>query len=87
MLIPYSTDAPIYHWPITTVLLIAVIVLAFCGEVANPDQVSAFILAFGDGLHPLQWLTCNFMHADFFHIAGNMVFLWCFGLIVEGKLG
>ena len=41
----------------------------------------------GNGLHPLQWLTNNFMHSGFFHLAGNMIFLWTFGLVVEGKLG
>ena len=41
----------------------------------------------GDGIHPLQWLTNNFLHAGFFHLAGNMIFLWTFGLVVEGKLG
>ena len=40
-----------------------------------------------DGLHPLQWLSSNFVHGDFFHLAGNMIFLWVFGLVVEGKLG
>lgn len=27
------------------------------------------------------------MHDDIFHLVGNMVFLWAFGLVVEGKLG
>ncbi len=36
---------------------------------------------------PWQWLTNNFMHADWGHLIGNMVFLWAFGLIVEGKVG
>ena len=28
-----------------------------------------------------------FTHADFSHLFGNMLFLWVFGLVVEGKLG
>ena len=27
------------------------------------------------------------MHTGFFHLAGNMVFLWTFGFVVEGKIG
>jgi len=27
------------------------------------------------------------MHADIFHLLGNMFFLWCFGLVIEGKIG
>lgn len=44
-------------------------------------------LSHGDGLHPVQWLTSFFLHADFMHLLGNMIFLWVFGLIVEGRIG
>ncbi|MEN6457457.1 MAG: rhomboid family intramembrane serine protease [Thermoguttaceae bacterium] len=87
MFFPYSTDAPIYHWPVTTVALILVNIAVFCGIVAVPGQTEPFALTFGDGLHPIQWLTCNFLHGNFWHLIGNMLFLWSFGLIVEGKLG
>ena len=40
-----------------------------------------------DQINPLQWFTHNFMHADIMHLLGNMIFLWGFGLVVEGKLG
>jgi len=39
------------------------------------------------GLHPVQWLTHNFLHYGFLHLAGNLLFLWAFGIVVEGKLG
>jgi membrane associated rhomboid family serine protease len=87
MLFPYSTDAPVYYWPYTTVGLIVVNTAVFVAEVLNPDAVQPFILQFGQGLQPLQWLTCNFLHAGPMHLIGNMLFLWAFGLIVEGKLG
>jgi membrane associated rhomboid family serine protease len=85
--IPYGTDAPIYYWPIITVLMIAVNVVVFCLELAYPEQAGSFILTFGNGLHPAQWITSNFMHAGFMHLFGNMVALWSFGLVIEGKLG
>jgi len=84
---PYNTDAPIYYWPITTVCMIVVNVLVFAWEVANPEAVGQFTLATGAGLHPIQWLTNNFLHADAMHLIGNMIFLWTFGIVVEGKLG
>ena len=84
---PYGTDAPIYHWPITTVLMIAMNMLVFCAEIAYPDQAKDYILVFGNGLHPAQWITSNFMHAGIMHLLGNMLALWSFGLVVEGKLG
>lgn len=40
-----------------------------------------------DTINPQQWFTHNFMHADIMHLLGNMIFLWGFGIVVEGKLG
>ncbi len=129
-MIPYSTDAPIYHYPISTVCMIVINVIlffAFCLEDATPEFLSpegivyeepslvnelrnfdsieeakafaetlrptftntwkgAFSLEF-NRFFPWQWLTCNFMHDDLAHLVGNMIFLWSFGLVVEGKLG
>lgn len=88
MLIPYNTDAPIYHWPAGTVGLIAANLLSLVavgtGWWPHPDD---YTLWYGEGIHPLQWLTSMFLHAGVLHLLGNMVFLWSFGLVVEGKLG
>jgi membrane associated rhomboid family serine protease len=47
-----------------------------------------YALTLGDGrLHPVQWVTHNFLHYGIIHLAGNMLFLWAFGIVVEGKLG
>ena len=32
-------------------------------------------------------MTHNFLHYGLIHLAGNMLFLWVFGIVVEGKLG
>ena len=34
-----------------------------------------------------QFFTCMFLHADIFHLLGNMLFLWVFGNNVEDRLG
>ena len=47
----------------------------------------SWMLSFADGMHPEQWLLSIFMHAGWMHLIGNMIFLWVFGLVVEGKLG
>jgi membrane associated rhomboid family serine protease len=85
MILPYSTDAPIYHWPFATVgMIILNTILLF----VTPAAVEAgYALQLGDGIHPLQWLTHNFLHGGIMHLVGNMMFLWVFGLIVEGKIG
>ena len=87
MLIPWNTDAPIYHLPIATGCLIACNIAVFGMLWDQPEVTLEYLLVFGDGLHPVQWLTHNFLHADFWHLFGNMIFLWAFGLVVEGKLG
>jgi membrane associated rhomboid family serine protease len=88
---PYSTDAPVYYWPFATVGLIIANVLVFFGVASGALPMDAdgapWVLQYGQGLHPEQWILSPFMHAGFWHLVGNMIFLWVFGLVVEGKLG
>ena len=88
--IPLSTDAPVYHWPFATVGLIVVNVLAFLATgipEISPIPIEPFVLFHGQGIYPHQWFTSMFLHANFSHLLGNMLFLWIFGLVVEGKIG
>jgi membrane associated rhomboid family serine protease len=85
MLIPWGSDAPLYHRPIATVVTIVLCVISFFAF--PPGRYAAWTLAIGDGLHPVQWVSSLFMHSGWDHIVGNMLFLWVFGIIVEGKLG
>lgn len=85
---PYGTDAPVYYFPWGTIGLIIVNVLAFFAMLsAPPEACEPYALHYGDGLHPVQWVTSNFMHGGIGHLLGNMIFLWSFALVVEGKLG
>src|SRR3954469_13816607 len=88
MFIPYNPDAPISLLPIGPVGLIVANVVAYVvvalGGYLSPES---WVLAFADGVHPEQWLLSIFMHAGWMHLIGNMIFLWVFGLVVEGKLG
>src|SRR5215216_3010987 len=86
MIIPWNTDAPIYHFPFATIGLILANTLAFVAILSAEDP-EPWLLSFGDGLHPAQWLTNVFLHADLGHLLGNMIFLWGFGLVIEGKVG
>jgi len=88
MLIPWNTDAPIYYFPWATIgLIVANTLVFFVTASLPPDDLEPWILLFGQGLHPLQWISNCFLHAGFIHLLGNMIFLWSFGLVVEGKLG
>jgi len=85
MLIPLGSDAPLYHRPIATIAMIVLCVVSFLVFPAGAHE--EWMLLLGEGIHPAQWLTNLFMHAGIGHLVGNMIFLWAFGIIVEGKLG
>lgn len=92
MFIPYSTDAPIYHWPFATVGMMVLNTVVFVATFSlNPEiwesNIDPWMLDYGQGLRPWQWVTSNFIHAGIPHLLGNMIWLWIFGLVVEGKLG
>ena len=55
MIIPWGTDAPLYHRPFATyaLILINVVIFVFVPKDAYED----YVLMLGDGIHPLQWLT------------------------------
>lgn len=88
MFIPINTDAPLYHFPYATIGLIVINTICFvatgCGDAI---LVEPWLLEYGNGLNPLEWIPAAFAHAGFMHLIGNMFFLWGFGLVVEGKLG
>jgi membrane associated rhomboid family serine protease len=88
MFVPLTTDAPIYHRPLATIgLMVAMVAASILFWGLDPESRRQWVLAYGSGLHPTQWITSNFVHADPIHLIGNLIFLWGFGLIVEGKVG
>jgi membrane associated rhomboid family serine protease len=87
MLYPYSTDAPIYYRPWGTISLIGLSAAIFALQLAEIIDFRDLVLVWGDGLHPLQWVSGNFLHRSLIHLIADMCFLWVFGLVIEGKLG
>lgn len=88
MPIPIGTDAPVYHRPWGTIGLIVTNIVCFALTGGGTGTLAdTFTLEFSNGLHPTQWLLSNFLHFGVAHLIGNMVFLWIFGLVVEGKIG
>lgn len=85
--IPLHTDAPIYYRPFGTIGLIVLNVAVFALVAMSPESLHTWALPRGHGLTPIAWFTSNFIHGDVLHLLGNMLFLWGFGLLVEGKLG
>ena len=85
MLLPISTDAPLYYRPWGTLSVILANCVVFWvtgyGEVTDGWAMQSGRLV------PAEWITGAFFHYGFMHLLGNMIFLWLFGMIVEGKLG
>jgi membrane associated rhomboid family serine protease len=86
VIFPWRSDAPLYHRPVGTIGLIVVNIMAFAAMVSAGVRPTEFAMPFGH-FTPLSWITSAFSHAGIMHLAGNMLFLWTFGLVVEGKIG
>lgn len=95
-MIPISTDTPIRRTPWVNYGLVAVNVLifVFTGGVIHADRPDHPLhrwveLAVLDGYNPqlYQFFTYQFLHANWAHIVGNMLFLWIFGNPVNAKMG
>ncbi len=90
--IPWNTDAPVDHRPYGTLGLIALDVYLFLARIL-PEWFAAPGMAFEKWalplgvLNPFFWLAANVAHGDWVRLLLDVLFLWSFGLIVEGKLG
>ncbi len=90
MLIPLTTDAPVWHRPWCTIGIMALclVIHPWTMQVADadPERLIPLLLIYGEW-NPLQWITSVFLHEGWMHLLGNLLFLWAFGLVVEGQLG
>jgi membrane associated rhomboid family serine protease len=95
---PVKDNVPTRSFPIVTVVLIAINVAVWVfyelpnlnravDELAyHPCEVEDSCPVVGEDW-PVTAVTSMFMHGDWLHIIGNMVFLWIFGNNVEDSLG
>jgi len=84
MLFPYQADVPMSRWPISNFVIIGITVFFFVLQMSDVIPVEAMIL---DGWHPVGFMGHIFLHADFWHLFGNMLFLFVFGNAICAKLG
>jgi membrane associated rhomboid family serine protease len=95
---PVKDNVPTRSFPIVTAALIAInAAVWFFYELPNlnravdelayhPCEVENSCRVVGEDW-PITAVTSMFMHGDWLHIIGNMVFLWIFGNNVEDSLG
>jgi len=93
MIIPIRTQSPIHRAPYVNFALIAANMLVFLvldeklvGPAVKAIKEDYLVLNAGE---PRLWqfVTYQFLHADAWHLFGNMLFLWVFGNSVNGKMG
>jgi membrane associated rhomboid family serine protease len=91
MVIPIRVAQPSYSRPVVTVGLIVANILVFLHEISlDPYSLNAFMGTYSllpYRFHLSNVFTSMFLHANWLHIAGNMLFLWVFGDNVEDILG
>ncbi|HEY7707284.1 MAG TPA: rhomboid family intramembrane serine protease [Gaiellaceae bacterium] len=95
---PIKDNVPTRSFPLVTLLLIAANVAVFVlyqqpdfdhtlDELAyHPCEVTRECPVVGQDW-PLTAITSMFMHGDWLHLGGNMLFLWIFGNNVEDAMG
>ena len=99
-MIPFKVDNPTNNVPFVTIGLIIANIIVFVWEILTPMEGEQIALLYGAIPHNLvtfrsaqmvsplvSVFTSMFLHGGFFHIAGNMLFLWIFGDNIEDALG
>lgn len=99
-MIPYKDDNPTSIFPFVTLGIIALNIIAYLWELASPAGEQQIALSYGaipynlltfergQPLHPVATIFSSmFLHGGFFHLGGNMLYLWIFGDNIEDRLG
>ncbi len=99
-MVPFKVDNPSRTFPFVTLGLIIANIIVFIWEMVTPMGGEQIALLYGAIPHnlvtfrgaqmvspPVSVFTSMFLHGGFFHIGGNMLFLWIFGNNIEDELG
>jgi len=95
-MIPISTDSPIRRTPWVNYGIIAATALMYMvthglgGPADAGDSLRDWarpLVLFAGQPELYQFFTYQFLHADAWHLVGNMLFLWVFGNPINGSFG
>ena len=86
MFLPIHTDRPLRHAPSVNLGLIAANVILFLLQRSFPEVEAALLLR-PDEPTVLGFFGSAFLHADVWHLGGNMLFLYIFGNSINDRLG
>ncbi|MHC4506651.1 MAG: rhomboid family intramembrane serine protease [Planctomycetota bacterium] len=93
MILPYGDDAVTRRKPYVNYVLLGANIAIFLGYGLSPETADWVFRRFA--FVPGQWgwgnwytvFTSMFLHGDFWHVGGNMLFLYIVGDNIEDKLG
>jgi membrane associated rhomboid family serine protease len=90
-MIPIGTNLSLKNIPWATIGLLLANWLIFISLHEAPYDTQFWIRWYFFSIpgeqYPWQLITSMFFHASFWHIIGNSIYLWVFGIFVEDKLG
>ncbi len=89
MFIPIRTDYRMTVRPWVNYALIAanIVIHVLASRMDPYDPVLRSMLLYPDAPQLSQFFTSIFLHADWMHLLGNMLFLWVFGNALNDRLG
>ncbi len=87
LLIPIQTQVVFTRWPWMNFIWMGLCFLSFGFFNIAGEGYNLFELLVLDGWNPIGLLGYQFLHADAFHLLGNMLFLWVFGNAVNERFG
>lgn len=90
MIFPYKDINPSSRYPVIVILLILANICVFIVELMAGEELQFLIETWGfipEDFSLINIFTSMFLHGGFFHIFGNMLYLWIFGDNVEDYFG
>ena len=84
LLLPYKVDVQSSRKPFVNYLVMIGIVAAFALQPSSQQPIESFVL---DGWSIAGLFGHMWQHMGYFHIIGNLIFLWVFGNAVCAKVG
>lgn len=89
LLLPVADDNPTQRRPVLTqaILAINIAVWALGYFIGGQDEMFRIFGLVPSEFSFIRLITSQFIHAGFFHLAGNMLFFWIFADNVEDRFG
>lgn len=93
MFIPVGTDRPLSRRPVVTIAVVGLLVVLhlvrmLLGSGGRGEDLMLQWMSLGRFESDFwRFLTYALLHGDFWHLAGNCLFLWVFGQNVEDRFG